>query len=137
MTSQSISGSLISVLRSPFSPNRMLTNYTASDNVNDPLYDFLNRYITVHPPIYIAGFEALFLESREQFYGIYPKIESISSIGVTGDGITTTFSGVVNTQQATIPPNLQQTIILLQNNVLFSSIDSNNAGLALIDYPVY
>ena len=113
-----------------------VAEYTASDNVDDPLYDFLNRYITIHPPIYIAGFEALFLESREKFYGIYPKIESISSIGVTGDGTTTTFSGVVNTQQATIPPNLQQTIVLLQNNVLFSSIDSSNAGLALIDYPV-
>lgn len=110
--------------------------YATSTDVNSPLYDFVNRYITVHPPIYIAGYSALYLESREQFFGIYPMLNSISSIGVTGDGITTTFSGVINTQQAFIPPNLTQTIVLLQNNVLFSSVATDNSGLALIDYPV-
>lgn len=110
--------------------------YTTSDDVNNPLYDFVNRYITVHQPVFIAGFQALFTEDRTQFYSIYPKINSIASIGVTGDNITTRFAGVINTQQAIIPPNLQQTVTLLQDNVLMSSIDLNNAGLAMVDYPI-
>jgi hypothetical protein len=94
--------------------------------MTNPLYDFQNRYITVHPPIYIAGYQAFYSQSPEQFFGIYPKINNISSIGPHGDGITTYFQGhVVNTNGAAI----------LANNVLFSSIDINLQGLALVDIP--
>jgi hypothetical protein len=102
-----------------------------------PLQNFDNLYLTIHPPIYIAGYQGLYLESREQFFGIYPKLNFINSIGVTGDGMTTSFSGVINTQQATTQAGLQQTTVILQNQVLFSSIDSNFNGLGLIDYPLY
>lgn len=103
----------------------------------NPLYNFQNRYISVHTPVYIAGYNSLYSQSREQFYGIYPLTNSIASIGVTGDGVTTTFSGVVNTSQATIPANLSQTTVgLLQDNVLFSSVDANGNGLALVDVAV-
>lgn len=103
----------------------------------NPLYDFKNRYISVHPPFYIAGYNSLFSQSREQFYGIYPLVNNISSIGISGDGVTTQFSGVVNSQQAFIPPNLTQTTVgLLQNNVLFSSVGVDGAGLAMVDVPV-
>lgn len=110
--------------------------YETSDDVNNPLFNFKNKYITVHPPIYIAGYEALFCEDRNQFFGIYPMINSIASIGATGDGATLQFTGVVNTQQANIPNNLIQNILLLRNNVLFSSIDANGNGLAMIDFPI-
>lgn len=103
---------------------------------NNPLYDFQNRYISVAPPVYIAGYQALYTQSREEFYGIYPNINSIASIGTQGDGATTTFTGVVNSQQSIVPPGLTQNITLLQNNVLFSSVDSNGNGLALVDVPV-
>lgn len=102
-----------------------------------PLQDFDNLYITIHPPIYIAGYQGLYLESREQLFGIYPKLNQISSIGTTGNGAKTSFSGVINTQQATTQAGLQTTTVLLQNQVLFSSIDSNFNGLALVDYPLY
>jgi hypothetical protein len=113
------------------------TYATDSTNPADPLYNFDNIYLTVNPPIYIAGYQALFLESREQFYGIYPQLNFISSIGLVGDGVTTTFSGVINTQQATTQAGLQQTTVILQNNVLFSSIDTNYNALSIIDYPLY
>ena len=32
-------------------------------NPNDPLYNFLNIYTTVHPPVYIAGYQSLFSQS--------------------------------------------------------------------------
>jgi len=113
-----------------------LTSIDPSETIY-PLQNFDNLYLTVNPPVYIAGYQALYLESREQFYGIYPKLNFISSIGVTGDGVTTTFSGVIQTQQATTQAGLQQTTTLLPNEVLFSSIDSNYNGLALVDYPLY
>src|SRR5437868_15459227 len=49
----------------------------ASDN---PLYDFQNSYITVHPPVYIAGYNSFYSQSPQQFFGIYPLTNSIQSI---------------------------------------------------------
>jgi hypothetical protein len=110
--------------------------YPTSTDPNSPLYNFINKYISVHPPIYIAGFQSQFFEDREQFFGIYPFVNSIASIGIEGDGATVQFSGVVNSQQAILPPGINQQICLLRNNVLFSSVDSSYNGLALIDYPI-
>lgn len=109
---------------------------TNTTDTTNPLYNFSNKYITVHPPIYVAGFPAGFYEDQATFYGIYPKLNSIASIGTTGNGTATSFSGVVNAAQANTAGINGQTICLLQNNVLFDSIDVNNNGLALIDYPI-
>lgn len=103
----------------------------------NPLYNFQNKYISIQPPVFIAGYQSLYSQSREQFYGIYPIVNSIASIATTGDGVTTTFSGVVNAQNAVLPSNLQQQQVgLLQYNVLFSSVDTDSQGLALVDVPV-
>jgi hypothetical protein len=102
----------------------------------NPLYNFQNIYNTVHPPVYIAGYESLYTQSRQEFYGIYPILNSIYNISATGDGSTTTFTGVINAYQANIPNNMVQQITILQNEVLFSSIGENGEGLALIDLPI-
>lgn len=113
------------------------TDETSFVNVTtNPLYNFQNRYISVHDPVFIAGYQSLYTQSRQQFYGIYPIVNSISSIGVTGNGITQTFTGVINSQQSVIPSGLVQAICLLQNNVLFSSVGVNGEGLALVDVPI-
>ncbi len=118
-------------------PTNIISFGGATNAQFNPLYDFQNNYLTVHPPVYIAGFQSFYSQSREQFYGIYPIVNSISSIGPQGDGVTTSFSGTINTQQAIIPPNTnQQQVGLLQNEVLFSSVDSNGNGLSLIDSPI-
>lgn len=99
-----------------------------TDTVNNPstspLYNFQNNYITVHPPLYIAGYQALYTQAREQFFGLYPKVNSIQATGFTGNGITTLFTGVI--------PNAP----FLQNNVLIDSIDANNNGLSAVDVPL-
>lgn len=110
--------------------------YESNDTASSVFYNFKNKYVTIHPPVYVAGRQALFMESREQFFGIYPMFNSIASIGTAGDGVQTAFSGVVNTQQSSIPAGLTQIILLLKNNVLFSSIDANGNSLAMIDYPI-
>jgi len=60
--------------------------YGTTDDPSDPFYNvqfdnFKNKYITVNPPVYIAGYQSLFMESRDQFYSIYPIINaSISTL---------------------------------------------------------
>lgn len=109
--------------------------YRSSDDPTNPLYNFNQLNITVHPPIYVAGYQALFLEDRTKFFGIYPMLNAISLI-TNGDGVTTEFTGVINTQQVNTPGNATQNITLLRNNVLFDSIDNNNNTLSMIDYQI-
>lgn len=103
---------------------------------NQSLYNFQNMYLTVHPPVYVAGFQAFFTQSPQQFWSIYPFVNSITSSGSQGDGATTQFSGFVNSNQAILLPGQTQQIVLMKENVLFSSVDVNNDGLSMIDTPI-
>ncbi len=105
------------------SPNIDTYSTNTTDPTN-PLFNFKNKYISVHTPVFIAGYSCMFSQSREQFFAIYPMVNSILSIGTAGDGATTFFSGSI----ANTP--------FLQNNVLFSSVDINGNSLAVIDQPV-
>lgn len=102
------------------------------------LYNFQNKYLTVHDPLYIAGFPSLYTQSRDQFFGIYPIVNNIQSIGTAGDGVTVTFTGTlpISNQPNSNPAANNQGSILLQGQVLFDSIATNGSGLALIDVPV-
>lgn len=95
---------------------------TTNADPTDPLYNFKNKYISVHPPVYIGGYNSFYSQSREQFFGIYPFINFVQQIG-TGDGVTTTFSGTITNGP------------ILQNNVVFDSLDANNASIVLEDVP--
>lgn len=97
-----------------------------STNISDPtnpLYDFTNRYLTIHPPVYVAGIQIMYTQSQQQFFSYWPENQYITTLTI-GDGLTTTFTG-------TIP-----SFPVLQNEVNFTSIDSNGNGLVLADYPV-
>lgn len=113
-----------------------IDTYSTTTNEASPLYNFTNKYLVTDSPIYIAGYNALFSQSREEFYGIYPLVNSIASIGTTGDGVTVQFTGTVNSQQANVPQGSTQFAALLQNNVLFDSIDANGNGLGMQDSPI-
>ncbi len=99
-------------------------------NTTNPLYNFQNRYVTTQMPVYIAGTESLWSQSRTEFYRMYPLTNSIQTIA-TGDGASNSFTG-------TIPGTNGNAggAVLLQNNVLISSIDGNGEGLSLVDVPV-
>lgn len=98
----------------------------------NPLYDFQNKYISVHNPVYIAGYDSYYTQSREQFYGIYPFTNSIQSTQLMGNGITQSFSGNLQTLLGAVGGGA----VLLKSNVLFTSIDVNGNGLALADVPL-
>ncbi len=123
-----------------FYTSPFIDTYTTVTNplfANNPMYDFKNKYISVNPPVYIAGFQSQFFQSREQFYGIYPIVNSIQNIGTTGNGSLLGYTGVVTTSQPGFAPNqVTQLITLLQNQVLFTSIDTNGNGLAMADSPI-
>lgn len=100
------------------------------------LYNFQNLYLAIHKPVYIAGYEVYYTQDREEFYTHYPITNYIQSINVVGDGVTTVFTGTIQFG-GTINSSLNnQTMSLLKRNVLFSSVDINNNGVALVDVPV-
>lgn len=105
--------------------------------IGNPLKNFENKYTTIHSPVYIAGYNSFFSQSREQFFGIYPITNSIV-LQNTGNGIAAfTYTGTITNLQGSIPaPGVTQSTALLQNQVLFSSLDANLNGLSMIDVPV-
>jgi len=114
---------------------------TASQASQNILYNFQNHILTVHDPVYIAGYQSFYSQNREQFFSIYPNVNSIQSIGVCGDGVTVTFSGRINTHFSSTFPNPsvhnnQGGAVLLKRNVLFESVDLYGNGLSLVDIPV-
>lgn len=110
------------------------TYETNTTDTSNPLYNFKNKYITVNPPAYISGYQALWVQSENQLYGIYPKISSIINIGSSGDGATVTFTGNINTNTNNVSGNVG---LILAGSVLFESQDANGLGISLIDYPHY
>ena len=89
----------------------------------NPFYNFKNKYISVNPPAYIAGWQVLWTQSREQLFNIYPQTNAIASIGTVGNGVTTSFSGTLSA------------VPVLPGNVLFDSVSITNTGLSLYDVP--
>lgn len=98
--------------------------YETSSDQNNALFNFKNKYVAVHPPIYLAGIQGFYTQWRDVFYGYYPQTNTIAQTGLFGDGVTTTFTGTVVARP------------MLQRNVIFTAIDSSGTSMVLIDYPV-
>ena len=112
--------------------NPYVDRYTT--NTTDPtnqFYNFKNQYLSIAKQVTIAGFPAMLSESREQFYGIYPLTFSINSIAF-GDGVTTLFQGYITSAQAGFGGGF---VPIIRGEVLFSSVDIYNNGLAASDRP--
>jgi hypothetical protein len=97
------------------------TYATNTTDPTDPLYNFINEYTTIHPPVYIAGNLSSLSQDRTNFFAQFPMINDISSIGTRGDGTTVSFSGKLSA------------IPVLKNNVTFTSMNTNYEPLTLID----
>ena len=52
----------------------------------DPLYDFKNRYIAVHPPVFLAGIQGAYTQNRSLFFGMWPKMDTIQDTTLHGVG---------------------------------------------------
>jgi hypothetical protein len=116
-----------------FNLRTLLTFYTQpfvdsykvnTTNPLDPLYNFNNIYIAVHPPLYLAGIPGLFTQQRDVFYGIYPQTNTIAMTGLVGNGTTGPFTGTVEAAP------------MIANNVIITCLDTSGEGMILVDYPV-
>jgi len=115
-----------------FSLRKNLTFYTQpyvdvypenTVNTLDPLYNFKNTYLSVHPPVYVGGSEVFFTQSEDQFYRLYPKIPNQLQAG-TGDGSNKTFSGTITG------------VPIYRNTFTISSLDANGLGIIGVDVPM-
>ena len=93
---------------------------TNTTDINDPLYNFNNEYVTTHQPVMIAGIESFFSQSRSQFYNNYQILNAQWQIAV-GNGVTQLFAGTLSNAP------------VLRNNVTFSSVDALYNGLVVTD----
>lgn len=99
------------------------TYSTVNAPTTSPLYNFKNQYISIHPPFYIGGLRAQFTQSLSALYDVYSKIQFKQQIA-TGNGSLTLYTGTLTN------------VPFLQNNVIFSTVDSGNNALTYIDQPV-
>jgi hypothetical protein len=100
------------------------TYETENTVVTNALYNFKNKYVCVHPPVYIAGIPAFYTQWRNVFYGYYPQTNAITNTNLVGDGVQVTFTGT-----ATARP-------MIQNNVIVTAIDISGVSMVLIDNPI-
>ena len=84
--------------------------------------DFNNAYINIYENAYVAGYKQFFCQSREEFFNLYPNIQSMKSIG-TGNDIALHFVGTLTG------------VPVLRNHVSFTSIGADDIGLELHDTP--
>jgi hypothetical protein len=116
-----------------FSLRTILTFYTQPNvdvyttnttDPNDPLYNFQNKYMTVHPNIYLAGVPGFFTQNRDIFYGNYPQTNTIVDTTLVGNGTIGPFTGTLTAYP------------ILQNSLFFTALDVNGTAMIVRDYPV-
>lgn len=90
------------------------------------LEDFKNKYISIHPPIYVSGRNITLSQSRQEFFNTWPLNSYLSQIGA-GDGITTNFTGSLQAGSG---------VPVLQNQVSFTSINTAGQAVTVQDSPV-
>lgn len=100
------------------------TYSTNTTNPMDPLYNFKNKYISIHPPIFMAGIQSFFTQQRDVFYGYYPQTNIIYDSQLRGNNTTGPFSGTITNAP------------MLQNNVIITCLDNNSNSMILVDYPI-
>lgn len=99
------------------------THYEFTAKPNVPTYEFDKQtYLTIHPPLYIAGYESYYTQSETEFYRLYPLLRSITALDV-GDGSAGPFSGTL------------QAFPALQNYILIDTMSTTNLPLTATDVP--
>jgi hypothetical protein len=107
--------------------------------VTDPLYNFNNKYIAIHPPVYMAGIQSYFTQWRDQFYAMWPQNNTVALTQLYGNNSVGPFSGYI----PTLSPPLSNTPVfrvpypfILQNYVNFNCLDINGTSMVMVDVPI-
>ena len=112
--------------------------YGTSTNSNDPLFDFQNKYMTVHPSVYVSGVLAYFTQWPDTFFGNYPEVRTTIDTTLRGNGTNGPFVGNLQTVNGNNPliATPGAPTLVLQNTVMFSAIDTNGQAMIIVDYPI-
>jgi len=102
------------------------TNTTVT---TDPLYNFKNKYVSIHPPVFIAGIQCHYTQWRDVFYGMWPQTNTIQDTLLRGDNSSGPFSGTITSPQSGVP-------FILQRNVNFNCLDTNGTSMVMVDIPI-
>ena len=100
------------------------TYSTNTTVVTDPLYNFKNKYIAIHPPVFIAGIQSFYTQWRDVFYGYFPQTNTIADTQLRGNGTAGPFTGTLIGHP------------VLQNSLNFNCLDANGTSMIIVDYPV-
>ena len=95
----------------------------------DPLYNFRNKYVAVHPPVYIAGIQSFYTQWRDVFYGYYPQTNTIADTLLRGNNSSGPFTGTIAAPHSGIP-------FILQGNVNFNCLDTSGTSMIMVDVPI-
>jgi len=96
---------------------------TTTTDVNSALYNFKNKYIAVHPPVFLAGIQGFFTQWRDVFYGYYPQTATIAMTGLVGTGSTGPFIGNIMASPS------------VQRSINFNCLDTSGTAMVLTDIP--
>lgn len=121
-----------------FSLRKLLTFYTQpgvdvyktnTTITTDPLYNFKNKYVAVHPPVFMAGIQSFYTQWRDVFYGYYPQTNTILDTQLRGDASSGPFTGRITAPSTGLP-------FILQENVNFNCLDANGTSMIMVDVPI-
>jgi hypothetical protein len=80
----------------------------------------VNTNFSVNPPVYIAGYQSFYTQSREEFFRLYPKLAFSQDIG-NGDGTAGAY------------PFTLTNIPVLQRQFSVSAVDTNGDDVTIED----
>lgn len=109
--------------------------YSFVTEANIDTYVAPQDYLTFHPPLYIAGYECYYSQSRTEFYRRWPVVRTIAQVA-TGSGIAGPYTATLQN----VPVNRNQVLIdCVSNNLSFSLQDDGlgnllGDGTGTIDY---
>lgn len=123
-------------------------NWQFLTSANIPVYDFPKElFLTVMPPIFIAGYQSYMTQNRENFFRINPELNLLKASVSTGTNITGPYTFTLtptpilrgfkqNPPGAFAIPSLLYPNIPVSEinwNVLITSLDGNGNSTSLVD----
>lgn len=100
------------------------SNYVFFTKAHQDRYAFpTDDFVTVEPPLYVAGFEAQYSQSQTEFFRHYPKIQTLQDAVATGDGTEGPYNFTV-----TGVPLLKQEVFVTTEDVGGDAISLRDDG---------
>lgn len=91
-------------------------------------------YFDIQPPVYIAGYQAQYIQSKNEFYGVWPKLKQKNTVD-TGDGATNSFTFTLPGIPILRSNSTANSSIADEFEVYVTAQDVNGDSMVLVDVP--